>query len=74
MITLITLITMISSITSITMITKDWETGMYIMTFLSDRIRPSWSTHIATCHIDIASNTGLFLLLYCSPPCFLSSR
>jgi len=31
---------------------------MYIMTLLSDRIRPLWSTHIATCCIDIASNTG----------------
>jgi len=31
---------------------------MYIIMFPSDRIRPSWSTHIATCYIDIASNTG----------------
>jgi len=48
--------------------------SMYIMMFFSDRIRPLWSTHIAICHIGIASNTGLFLLLYCSPSCFLSSR
>jgi len=31
---------------------------MYIMMFLLDRFQPLWSTHIATCHIDIASNTG----------------
>jgi len=47
---------------------------MYIKTLFSDRFWPLWSTHIATCYIGIASNTGLFLLLYCSPPCFLSSR
>jgi len=40
------------------MITKTQGNSMYIMTLLSDRFRPLWSTHIATCHIDIASNTG----------------
>jgi len=44
---------------------------MYIITLLADRIQPLWSTHIATYLIDIASNTGLFSLLYCSPSCFL---
>jgi len=29
--------------------------SMYIKTLLSDRFRPSWSTHTATCHIGVLS-------------------
>jgi len=50
------------------------EDSMYIRTLLSDRLQPPWSTHTTTQYIGFASNTGLFSLLYCSPPCFLSSR
>jgi len=54
---------------------QELRTGsMYIITLLSDRTQLLWLTHIAICYIGIVSNTGLFLLLYCSPSCFLFSR
>jgi len=59
-------IILITLITMITIITKTQEKNMYIIMLFSDRIRFLWLTYIATCYIDIASNTGLFLLLYCS--------